>query len=79
MTSDGSNCLFLFLLCYTSNVLCEEVLEAFLFGPSEKIKSHQLYNPTDKLSKFDLDKDSSDLWVRPYWSNSQPTVVAIAN
>ena len=54
--------MYLYELANMSNQKKEDII--FWFDQRKKIKSHQIYNPPDKLGKFDLDKDSSDLWVK---------------
>ena len=34
------------------------------FNQNYTVIKHTTYNPADRLSKFDLDKDSSDLWIQ---------------
>ena len=36
----------------------------FCLNPIKVIDCHQTYNLADKLGKFDLEKDTSDLWVK---------------
>ena len=55
-----STCTFLNLL-----ILLAKKRTLFIWLNKEHIiHGHQTYNPADKLGKFDLNKDISDLWVK---------------